>query len=96
MGLSGRCTNRDAFQKGVLLAHNVQGVVDAYATGLVPYVDPAVPPRTAAAAEPDETGYVIEKGDTLWKIAAKFLGSGNRYPEIFAANREITEHLHAT
>lgn len=32
---------------------------------------------------------VIESGDSLWKIAAKFLGNDNRYPEIFEANREI-------
>jgi LysM repeat protein len=91
VGLSGRCTNKSAFQKCVLMAGNVQGVVDVYATGLAPYVDPAAPPKaaTAAAAEPEETYYVIEKGDTLWKIAAKFLGSGNRYPEIFEANREV-------
>jgi hypothetical protein len=89
VGLSGRCTNKDAFQKCVLMAGNVQGVIDVYATGLVPYVDPAAPPKTAAAAEPEEIYYVIEKGDTLWKIAAKFLGSGNRYPEIFEANREV-------
>jgi len=91
VGLSGRCTSKDAFQKCVLMAGNVQGVVDVYATGLVPYVDPAAPPRaaTAATVEPEETYYVIEKGDTLWKIAAKFLGSGNRYPEIFEANREV-------
>jgi LysM repeat protein len=91
VGLSGRCTNKGAFQKCVLMAGNVQGVIDVYATGLVPYVDPAAPPKAAAAAaaEPEETYYVIEKGDSLWKIAAKFLGSGNRYPEIFEANREV-------
>jgi LysM repeat protein len=91
VGLSGRCTNKAAFQKCVLMAGNVQGVVDVYATGLVPYVDPAAPPKAAAAAsaEPEETYYVIEKGDSLWKIAAKFLGNGNRYPEIFEANREV-------
>jgi hypothetical protein len=89
VGLSGRCTNKDAFQKCVLMAGNVQGVIDVYATGLVPYVDPAAPPRAAEAAEPEEIYYLIEKGDTLWKIAAKFLGSGNRYPEIFEANREV-------
>jgi LysM repeat protein len=89
VGLSGRCTNTAAFQKCVLMAGNVQGVIDVYATGLVPYVDPAAPPRAAEAVEPEEIYYVIEKGDSLWKIAAKFLGNGNRYPEIFEANREV-------
>jgi len=94
VGLSGRCTNKEAFQKCVLMAGNVQGVADVYATGLVPYVDPAAQAAKAAAAEaakaePEEQYYVIEKGDTLWAIAKKFLGSGNRYPEIFEANREV-------
>ena len=89
VGLSGRCTNKNAFQKCVLMAGNVQGVADVYATGLVPYVDPAAPAQVAAAVEPEETYYVIEKGDTLWAIAKKFLGNGNRYPEIFEANREV-------
>jgi LysM repeat protein len=100
VGLSGRCTNRAAFQKCVLMAGNVQGVVDVYASGLVPYVDPAAAAAAAAAAapsaaaaakpaEPEGQYYVIEKGDTLWAIAKKFLGSGNRYPEIFEANREV-------
>jgi len=90
VGLSGRCTNEDAFQKCVLMAGNVQGVADVYATGLVPYVDPAKAAAAAAApAEPEEQFYVIEKGDTLWAIAKKFLGEGNRYPEIFEANREV-------
>lgn len=89
VGLSGRCTNKAAFQKCVLMAGNVQGVVDVYATGLVPYVDPAAPAAAAAAPAPAEQYYVIEKGDTLWAIARKFLGNGNRYPEIFEANREV-------
>ena len=87
--LEGNSGTWDAVEKAVLMAGNVQGVVDVYATGLKPYVDPTAPPKAAAAAEPEETYYVIEKGDTLWKIAAKFLGSGNRYPEILEANREV-------
>ncbi len=35
--------------------------------------------------------YTIESGDTLWGIAAKFLGNGSKYPEIFEANREVIE-----
>lgn len=91
VGLSGRCTNKAAFQKCVLMAGNVQGVIDVYATGLVPYVEPAAATATATAApvEPEPQYYVIEKGDTLWAIAKKFLGNGNRYPEIFEANKEV-------
>lgn len=31
--------------------------------------------------------YTVEAGDTLSKIAKRFLGNANRYPEIFEANR---------
>jgi LysM repeat protein len=91
VGLAGRCTNKDAFQKCVLMAGNVEGVADVYATGLQAYVDPAaaVAAAEAAKAAAEEKFYVIEKGDTLWAIAKKHLGDGNRYPEIFEANREV-------
>jgi nucleoid-associated protein YgaU len=91
--LSGRCTNKDAYQKCILMAGNVQGVADVYASGLQPYVDPAAVAAAAAAAEaaavPEEQYYVIEKGDTLWAIAKKFLGEGNRWSELFEANKEV-------
>ena len=91
--LSGRCTNKDAFQKCILMAGNVQGVADVYASGLQPYVDPSAPTAAELAAEaaaaPEEQYYVIEKGDTLWAIAKKFLGDGNQWPELFEANKEV-------
>jgi nucleoid-associated protein YgaU len=91
VGLSGRCTNKEAFQKCVLMAGNVEGVADVYATGLQAYVDPAATTAAAEAAKAaaEEKYYVIQKGDTLWAIAKKYLGDGNRYPEIFEANREV-------
>ena len=30
--------------------------------------------------------YTVVKGDTLWKIAQKFLGSGSRWKEIYTYN----------
>ena len=41
--------------------------------------------------QPEVEYYVIESGDTLWGIAAKFLGNGAKYPEIFEANKEVIE-----
>lgn len=32
--------------------------------------------------------YKVIKGDTLWKLSKRFLGRGNRYPEIMALNNK--------
>lgn len=37
------------------------------------------------------TGYTIKKGDTLWDISEKFLGSGAKWETIYNANKEIIE-----
>jgi nucleoid-associated protein YgaU len=37
----------------------------------------------------EETLYVIQKGDTLWKIAEIYYKNGARYTEIVAANKEV-------
>lgn len=40
------------------------------------------------AASPTERIHVVQKGETLTSIAAKTLGSPNRFPEIFEANQD--------
>ncbi len=37
----------------------------------------------------EEMLYVIQKGDTLWKIAQTYYKDGSRYTEIFEANKEV-------
>lgn len=37
------------------------------------------------------TSYTIKKGDTLWGIAEKLLGSGSKWQTIYNANKEIIE-----
>ena len=57
-------------------------------------VESAAAPAEAAAEAADDAAaeyYTIVSGDTLGAIAAKFLGSASRYPEIFEANREVIE-----
>ena len=36
--------------------------------------------------EPDYVSYTVKAGDSLWKIAVKFLGKGQRYTEIKTMN----------
>ena len=90
--LGGQCTNKQAFQKCVLMAGNVEGVKDVYATDRHPFVDPAAPAAApAAAAEPEEEFYVIKSGDSLSKIAKQFYGDANKWPDLFAANKEVIQ-----
>lgn len=37
------------------------------------------------------TTYTVKKGDTLWGIAKKYLGAGNRYTQIMAANGKTSD-----
>lgn len=100
VGLKGRCTRPDAFQKCVLMAGNVKGVVDVYASALQPFVAPRpaeVPvagtqqhARETPAAAPEEY-YVIESGDTLSHIAKRYYGNANKWPRLFEANREVIQ-----
>ena len=47
--------------------------------------------RTDESAEPSPAArtYVVQKGDTLWRIATRLLGNGQRYRDIMAANPGI-------
>lgn len=41
------------------------------------------------AQEPEAVMHTVVSGDTLWGIAQKVYGDGNRYPEIFEANQPM-------
>ncbi len=36
--------------------------------------------------------HVVEKGDTLWKIAESIYGDGSLYKKIFEANKDILKN----
>lgn len=39
--------------------------------------------------ETKTTYHTVGDGDSLWALAKRYLGDGNRWPEIYEANREI-------
>ncbi len=76
--IKGKAKDRTAMEKAVLMAGNVLGIEAVNADEL-----------NAPPEEQKVEYYEIQKGDTLWAIAKRFLGNGNKYPEIFEANREV-------
>ncbi len=76
--LSGTADSAEAMEKAVLMAGNVQGVGEVKIESL------AVPVATVKAEY-----YIIQKGDTLSKIAKHYYGDANAYPKVFEANREV-------
>jgi nucleoid-associated protein YgaU len=80
--LSGEADSTEVVEKTVLIAGNVKGVTDVSADNIS-----APPPPPELKIE----YYVIQKGDTLSKIAKQFLGNAMDYPKIFEANREVIQ-----
>lgn len=103
VGLKGECDSVAAFQKCVLMAGNVKGVIDVYANGLTVKAGasdaaPAAGGDTGAAGVQDVPAstvaveyYLIKSGDTLSRIAKACYGDAGKYPRIFEANREVIE-----
>ena len=77
--ISGEAKDQSAFEKAVLMAGNIFGIKEVRADEL----------NTSEIGTVETEYYTIEKGDTLWAIAKKHLGDGNKYHDIFAANREV-------
>ena len=48
--------------------------------------------RATAAAGPEPVFHTVERGDTLSAIARKHLGSANKYPATFEANKPMLKH----
>lgn len=92
VGLSGECESGAAMQKCVLLAGNVEGVIDVYANKMT--IRPPAGGEAKKEEEPVEEPvefYTIRSGDTLGKIAKQYYGDAMKYPRIFEANREVIQ-----
>jgi nucleoid-associated protein YgaU len=78
VALSGAANSAEAMQKAVLIAGNIQGVGQVDVAGFQH-------PQEKEKVE----YYIIQKGDTLSKVAKQYYGDANKYPKIFEANREV-------
>ena len=86
--LCGQAKDRAAYEKAVLIAGNLLGIKEVKADELSIIDDTPVAEEAAAG---EVVYYEIQKGDTLWAIAAEHLGNGAKYTEIFEANREVIQ-----
>ena len=59
---------------------------------LPPAPEPQPEPAPIPAAESGPRTYTVQSGDTLWKIAEENLGDGNRFSEIYEANRDVLDN----
>ena len=75
--VSGKAASQAEKEKLILAVGNVAGVAK---------VEEAI--ETPEPAK-DPVFHTVVKGDTLWKISERTLGSGARYQEIFEANRPM-------
>ncbi len=80
--ISGDAESTDALEKTILMAGNALGIEK---------VEAADATITGAQAElgGDDEFYVIQSGDTLWKIASNAYGNGAKYTAIVDANKEV-------
>lgn len=73
--VSGAAASQEMREKVILAVGNVEGVAE---------VEDEI-----SGGEGEPTFHTVEKGDTLWAVSAKALGSGARYMEIFEANKPM-------
>ena len=76
--LKGKAKDKESATKAALIAGNIEGISKVDTSEL----------ENAPKPE-EETLYIIQKGDTLWKIAEIYYKDGSRYTEIVAANKEV-------
>ncbi|MGB3245684.1 MAG: peptidoglycan-binding protein LysM [Sulfitobacter sp.] len=76
--VSGKAVSQEVREKVILAVGNVEGVSEVE--------------DDVEGGEGEPTFHTVEKGDTLWAIAAKTMGNGAKYTEIFEANKPMLSH----
>lgn len=80
----------------VLLGKKVKKTGGAEEAGINTWVDKDALSQVGDYQDEEAyTAYTVVKGDSLWRIAQKKLGSGARYPEIMSLNGLSSTSLHA-
>jgi nucleoid-associated protein YgaU len=90
--LTGAAKSVEAKEKAALIAGNVRGVERVNADGITVNGAAGATSQGGAVMGTKAAGgrfYTIQSGDSLSKIAARELGDGNRWQELFDANREV-------
>ncbi|PPD42481.1 MAG: peptidoglycan-binding protein LysM [Methylocystis sp.] len=77
--LNGAVNSRAELEKIVLAVGNTKGVAQVENNLIAPDYDPEQPSGV----------HIVVAGDTLWKIAQEHYGDGNRFQEIFEANKPM-------
>jgi len=77
--IKGEVTTQEALEKIIIAAGNVEGISK-------------IETDVKAPEAKDPVFHTVEKGDSLWKIAAKHYGNGSKYPTIFEANKPMLTH----
>ncbi|ABR74136.1 peptidoglycan-binding protein LysM [Actinobacillus succinogenes] len=78
--LSGVAATAEAAEKAILMAGNIEGI-EAVNIDAIKVLN--------GSLGGDDEFYIIQKGDSLWKIAEKAYGNGAKYTAIVAANKEV-------
>lgn len=78
--VKGSVPDQETMEKVVIAVGNTMGIGEVDAQ------------LDTASAGPEPVFHTVERGDTLSAIARKHLGSANKYPAIFEANKPMLKH----